>query len=212
MIGKTVLAGVIVAGATLFSVEAQAAVVTETYDFTLGDFVDPYAGATAPTSTVTASFTLTFDPSVAYTDETSGVTVNELSVPLDSAVGFSTFPGSTPSDPYFISIGGIEHGAGVVYGGTNDFVLQLEFANEASLGSPTLPLCSDSGYICGPAPPDSFASGYTSSGYPSSFFVATSASVAVAVPEPAAWAMMLVGLAGLGVASRSRRRPLAGAL
>jgi len=205
------LIAIVAASAALVAMApAQAATVTETYDFTLGNFVDPFAGATAPVSTVTASFTLTFDPTVSYSNETSGITVNALNLTLDSAVGFSTYPGATPTDPYFISIGGIENGAGDVFGGTNDFVLQLEFANEASLGSPTLPLCSDPGYFCGPAPADSYASGYTSSGYPNSFFAATSASVA-AVPEPATWAMMLVGFGGLGAAMRSRRKQSAAA-
>lgn len=200
------IAAAVAAGAT-FGVltAAQAATVTHTYDFTLSGFVDPYAAETPPIGSVTASFTLTFDPTVSYTDQTVGLTVNELNVPLDSDVGFSTYPGASPSDPYFISIGGIEHGAGVVYGGTNDFVLQLEFANESSLGSPTLPLCSAPGYSCGPAPSDSYASGYTEAGYPSSLFVATSASVA-AVPEPATWAMMLFGFGALGGAMRFRRK------
>ena len=187
---------------------AQAATITKTYDFTLTNFVDPFAGATPPISTVTASFTLTFDPTVAVSNDTSDITINTLNAPLDSQLGFSTGPGATPSDPYFISIGGIENGAGDVAGGTNDFVLQLEFANESSFDSPTLPLCSDPGFICGPAPANSIASGYTSANFPSSLFVATISSV-TAVPEPATWAMMLVGFGGLGAALRSRRKGVA---
>jgi hypothetical protein len=182
---------------------AHAATITKTYEFTLSGFVDPYGGATAPTSAVTASFTLTFDPTVQYNDDSADLTVNALNVPVDSTVGFSTYPGASPGDPYFISIGGLECGVGDVCGGTNDFVLQLKFANESSFGSPTLPLCSDPGYICGPAPANTYASGYTSSSYPNSLFVATVATAAV--PEPATWGLMLVGFGGLGALSRRRR-------
>lgn len=59
---------------------ANAALVTETYDFTLGGFEDSGAAVAPPITTISGSFSLTFDPDVSV----SGValTTNSFSVGL----------------------------------------------------------------------------------------------------------------------------------
>jgi hypothetical protein len=200
-ISKNLAAASILACAVLGGASAQAAVVTKTYDVTFDTLIDPFDNQTPPIQPVTASFTLTFDPSVNYTNETSGITVNELNVPVSSAIGFST--GTDASGDLFMSIGGIENSAGDVGFGTNDFVLQLRF-DGGDLDKPSLPLCSDPGFSCGGLP-TTYASGYTTTSDPNSLFLGLVATVSPA-PEPATWAMMLTGFAGLGAALRMRRK------
>lgn len=50
---------------------------------------------------------------------------------------------------------------------------------------------------------------FTSNGYETLLFGITTAGLPIGAPEPSAWALMLTGFAGLGVALRSRRRTLA---
>jgi hypothetical protein len=200
-ISKNLVAASILACTVLGGASAQAQVVTKTYDITFDTLIDPFDNQTPPIQPVTASFTLTFDPTVNYNDETSGITVNELNVPVDSTIGFST--GTDASGNLFVSIGGVYDGAGDVIFGTNDFVLQLRF-DGGDLDTPSLPLCSDPGFSCGGLP-TTYASGYTSSAYPDSLFLGLVATVSPA-PEPATWAMMLTGFTGLGGALRLRRK------
>jgi hypothetical protein len=185
---------------------AQASSVTETYDFTLSNFVDIGGGnVPAPYTTVTGSFTLTFDPTVTYTDQSAGLTVNSFSGgPIDSTLVFST---SSPGSPYFISIGGLDNGAGLIAYGTNDFVLQLRFADGSNLGSPELPVCTDPGYSCG-GNPAFYASGYSLASYQSAAWFPTTASVS-ATPLPATLPLFATGLGGLGLLGWRRKRKAA---
>jgi hypothetical protein len=198
---EKLIAASILASIALGAGAGHAGVVTKTYDVTFNNFLDPYAGVTAPIAPVTASFTLTFDPTLSYSNDTTDITVNSLNVTSGSAIGFSTF--TAPNDNLYLSIGGINDGAGDVIGGTNDFVLQLRFPDANHLDTPSLPLCSDPFFSCGGLP-TTYASGYTTIANPQSVFLAKVASVAV--PEPATWAIMLTGLAGLGATLRMRRR------
>jgi hypothetical protein len=176
---------------------AQAAVVTQTYAFTLGDFVDTVSPANAaPISSITGSFTVTFDTDFELHDGTS-VTVNSLNgVTVDSPIGYTFWPAGG-GYPAFLSIGGLADGAEFINAG-NDFTLSLKFTDPSH---PHLALCSD-GYDCGLAT-GSLASGYTVQGLPDHYFVANSGGVSV--PEPAAWALMLLGFGLSGAALRSRK-------
>jgi hypothetical protein len=204
LIKVAVLAGIVFASATT----ARAAVITETYDFTLGGFVDFFGNvASPPITSITGSFTLTFDPSVGAIDQTTGIKVNSLSdTSIDTPIAF--FAGPVGGSPFFISIGGNSDGAGMVLTGTNDFLLSLQFANAGSLGNPQLALCN-SGGSCGDVGAGALGSIYTLTTDPESAFFATTGTVS-AVPEPSTWAMMLIGFAGIGfMAYRRSRKALA---
>ena len=93
----------------------------------------------------------------------------------------------------------------------------FNFGSFIPTGSATLTLSTGDSFVITPTSTAAFI-GFTSTSpitsvtvdYPNSFaFDLVSVSVLGAVPEPATWAMMLLGLGGLGAAMRSRRRPLA---
>jgi hypothetical protein len=182
---------------------AHAGSVTETYDFSLGGFADFFGNATPPITSITGSFTLTFDPNVPTFTSTSGIVVNSLSDTfIASPIAFSVFPGT----PYFIAIGGSQTGAAATEPGTNDFELSLQFINAGFLHDPIIAPCK-SGNGCGAAGINALGSNYTLTVDPNSAFYATTGSVS-AVPEPSTWAMMLLGFAGIGfMAYRRKAKP-----
>jgi hypothetical protein len=201
---------------------ATAGTVTETYNFTLNDLTDVSGNSvSAPVSPVTGSFTVTFDPEMSYNNETSGIVENSLNVPIDGKLAFNYFYTGNPNAPQFMSIGGDNsvttcgNGAGNICAGTNDFVLQLAFANAFSAGSPTLPDCAQ-GYNCGNGPGSFLPDGYTSAtkAYDASVFLAQNGPngggggvlTVGGVPEPATWAMMLLGVGMIGGCLRTTRR------
>jgi hypothetical protein len=73
---------------------ASAAIVTETYSFSLGGFVDEFGDppVPSPVATISGSFTVTFDPTLNHVDDTTGLVVHSFSgvgAPLDSPLGFT---------------------------------------------------------------------------------------------------------------------------
>jgi hypothetical protein len=181
---------------------AQAAVVTQAYHFTLGNFFDIADSPVAPPiSSISGAFTVTFDTDF-YLQNGLTVVVNSLNgVSVDSAIGYTFWP-AVAGSPAYLSIGGIESAAEYINGGTNDFTLSLKFTDPAL---PALAICDDD-YSCGSAPGTTIASGYTQRGSPDSYWLARSGSIGV--PEPAAWALMLLGFGVTGAALRGQvRRP-----
>jgi hypothetical protein len=61
---------------------AEAATVTDLVTFSATGFTaDPNPGS-VPATTVSGSFTITFDPTKTYLDSTSGITLNSLNISL----------------------------------------------------------------------------------------------------------------------------------
>ncbi len=192
---STLCAGVL--GLMAAASSASAGVVTETYAFTFNNFIDATANNPSPLSNISGSFTLTFDPSLSYSNDTADIVVNFLSDPfVSSPIGFDNVPSPGPGQWGYIAIGGILNDADFIAVGTDDFTLNLKYLNP---GFPLLALCSD-GYACGNAPGSAVASGYTLAAVPDSAWLPGDG----AVPEPATWAMLTVGFGALGAILRRR--------
>jgi len=77
------LAAVVVAG------QAQAAPISETFAFSLGGFADEVGSVPPPITTITGHFTVTFDPAVSVTGDTSDLSNLSVSgITIGSAYAF----------------------------------------------------------------------------------------------------------------------------
>jgi hypothetical protein len=203
---KLATIGAAIVAAGLVSVPANASTVVETYNITLGGFVDVDLGAPPPVTTVTGSITLTFDPTLNYDNDTADLVVNNFNIggiTLDSPLGFTYFATGTYANDLFV--GGTENDSDYVVSGTNDFVLTY---NVSDLNSPQLIPCSGI-FSCGDQTgnPAYETTGYTTQGNDSIWLVATADStITSGVPEPATWAMFLLGFGGIGFMLRNSRR------
>jgi hypothetical protein len=187
---------------------ASAAIVTETYSFSLGGFVDVEADppVPSPVPTISGSFSVTFDPALDVFNDTTGLVVHSFSgvgAPLDSPLGFS-YSAATGE----FALGGLEAAPNELNPGTNDFSILLNLAN---LSKPQFFTCSAPGFGCGTVTGDPafIVAAFTRSGADfdeSAWVAATAESEVAAVPEPSTWAMMLAGFAGLGWLARTRGR------
>jgi hypothetical protein len=93
---------------------ARAATVTETYNFNLGGFVDVVGSAPSPISSISGSFTVTFDPTVAVDNQTAGVSLTSSLAPtisLGSPVGLTVVVPASASTPLVFFVGGIANDA-----------------------------------------------------------------------------------------------------
>jgi PEP-CTERM motif len=195
----------------LACVPVSAGTITETYNFTLGGFVDIGAvpPVTPPVSQISGSVTVTFDPTMNYDNDTTNLVVNSYHGPaLDSPLGFTYIGSGVDAGDFFL--GGTENDSDFVSEGTNDFALAYSLKNPSA---PTFLLCNGAGIVCGLETGSSayIASGYTSSADPNSLWFAAVVNSnptggAPGVPEPSTWAMMLAGLAGLGFVGYRRTK------
>jgi len=200
----------VVLSATLASLamvgNSRAGTVTETYNFTLNDFVDIIGSSPSPITSISGSFTLTFDPSVSYVDNTTNITGSITGIPnapvVASTIGFDTFVGT----PYGIAIGGIYGGADLIYSNTNDFILELTFANAASLADPSIAVCGGPGLTCGNYTGSNavYAAGYSETGTDSVWFAQVQN--VSPTPLPAALPLLAGGLGALGLLGWRRKR------
>jgi hypothetical protein len=188
---------------------AKAASVTDDVTFSASGFTSFPTGVTPPTDPVTGSFTITFDPTLSYTDlttEGSSITLGSLNITLGSALSFCYSPTAyTCSGSAFsageLVVGGSNAGAAtVIYGPgadtTNDFTLQLS----SFTSSPVMTLLL-----------------YAQTSNDSTFFDSSVGSVSVtpvvsATPVPAALPLFATGLGALGLFGWRRKRKNASAL
>jgi hypothetical protein len=186
-------------GVALSATPGHAVTINQTYVFAFTGFVDVGGlNLPPPITSIAGSFTVTFDPAVYTDNNTTDITVNYLTgVVVDSVIGFDNFPASGPGQPGYLAVGGIQFDADFISFGTNDFTLNLVYLDPAH---PRLALCSD-GYLCGSAPGNTIASGYTHAGYPDSGWLVSAGG---GVPEPASWALMIAGFGLMGATLRRR--------
>lgn len=176
---------------------ANAATVDELVSFTVGGFTSAF-GEPVPTDPVTGSFTISFDPTMTYTDETTGIVLKSLNIGLDSALSFDYSPtgnGNGAADE--LVVGGLEDGASSISLGSTgaDFYLHLlTFTSSPTfqqLGYRPAETTSNSNYFYTPTNDDGLpAEGVT--------FSVTAVPVTPSVPEPSTWAMMALGFASIG--------------
>jgi hypothetical protein len=178
---KAWLAGVALGAATLAGVPAQAVTVTETYRVTGSGFDDLLNLAPAPFSSAEVVFSLNFDRALQYNGATDVITLVSSTLPLSSALALTYSPVTQT-----IFVGGSSAGTAGFTLLADDFSIVANIANAAS--------------------PTGFTIGYTTAATPGSLF-ATFATI-TAVPEPAAWIMMIFGFGAAGMAlRRGERRP-----
>lgn len=112
-------AAIIVASA-LFASIASAVPITRHFEFSGTDF-----GPLAPIDPIDLSFSLTFDPDgPEVIDETAGLVLNSLSIPVDSTIAYSYFP-TTDN----ILLGGLQTGLGGLSAGHDDFRFRITDAS-----------------------------------------------------------------------------------
>lgn len=178
------LAALAGSAALMLGVSARAAVVVHTYEIEASGFSLLF-GASAPLAVdpVSLNFTLSFDNGADIAATTTGLTVNAFNAPYDVKFAYWA-AGDT------LSIG-TAPGLGGCFTPSSSFCVFI--ANASGL-----------------SPSSSAFSQITSAGgfwnARSSTLTVSDVPVAGVVPEPATWAMMLLGFSGLGAALRSRRR------
>src|ERR1700722_17540256 len=109
------LSSLVAGGALMGAGAAKAALVNDLVTFT-GSGITSAFGQAVPTDPVTGSFTITFDPTLTYVDQTTGITLNSLNISLVSALSFDYSPnsytiGATTFGAGELVVGGVESGA-----------------------------------------------------------------------------------------------------
>jgi hypothetical protein len=187
------LSAVVAGGAAMGAQAANAALVHDLVTFT-GSGITSAFGEAVPTDPVTGSFTITFDPTLTYVDQTVGITLKSLNIEVDSALSFDYSPtGNMHGDADELVVGGLEDGADsaqikpTVF---NDFILHI-------LTYSSTPTFQQVLYTTTSGTPNTnlFFTDLPESGTGS---VTVTPIIPGVVPEPSTWAMMVLGFAGLG--------------
>ena len=171
---------------------ADAALVHDLVTFTASGFTSAF-GEPVQTDPVTGSFTITFDPTQTYVDQTVGITLNSLNISLGSTLAFDYSPtANSHGDADELVVGGLQAGADSVFLSPtvfDDFYLHI-FTYSST------PTFQQLGYTTSSATADSnyFFTDLPNSGAGS----VTVTPITGTAPEPATWAMMLAGFASLG--------------
>jgi hypothetical protein len=98
---------------------AKASLITETISFNASDFFLVNGNLnTPPVDPVFGSFTITFDPTVAVTGQTTGISLNSINIAFSDTFAFSVAGGS-------LIVGGLNAGVNGVATNHNDFGLVI---------------------------------------------------------------------------------------
>jgi hypothetical protein len=179
-------AGAMLLGCLLWAHSASAYTVTTVIDFTATDFISSSGNVPAPVPTVAGSFTLTFDPTSNYWDESAGVLLNGININVSGTPLFSHFPGLFNG----VTIGMSPAGANGAQWSTNDFFLAFSLTNNSY--------------------PFSVLFGYTQAGI-NNFFSTYNVKLTLSppvtqTPIPGSALMLLTGLGAMGGVGFFRKR------
>jgi hypothetical protein len=179
--GDTMKIYALAAGLALaaMSSAARAELIERTFDVTASSFFLIDGSSTpAPVDPVELNFTLIFDPSVVIGQTTAGLTINSFNLPFGSTYAYD--------------------GAGTLTLAT--------YANPDECDNPASSYCV---FISNAAGANPTANGFeqltSSDGFWVSDTVTVTAGAITVVPEPSTWALLLVGLGGVGWLTRRRR-------
>jgi hypothetical protein len=167
---------------------ASAGTVSDLVTFNATDFQT--INIPAPVNPVTGSFTISFDPTLDYTDSTTGISLNSLNIVLGSTLSFTY---NHTND--FLQVGGLANGAGTIQysPSTDDFYLQI-----FGLGAGT-PTFNQLGYTQTSYSSDNYFYTLNQTG------TVSATPITAAVPEPSTWAMLLLGFTGIGFLAYRRK-------
>jgi hypothetical protein len=181
---RKVLGGFIMAAALFAGAQANAAVITRTFTFSFS--MAGFDPGSAPVGPLSGVFSVTFDPDAAVKDVTTGVKVYSLNLPVTGPFAFTYTPTGE------LTLGAIIDPTDSVDNAnfeTDDF--------DVSFFDPAGPNLSASDAT------------YTRAGVDNVWFTTGGTVTAVdglpPIPEPSTWAMMMLGLGGLGATLRRRR-------
>ena len=110
------LSALVASGAVLGAGAAKAALVHDLVTFTASNFETDVGSSPVPVDPVTGSFTISFDPTLNYTDETAGITLTpgSLNIALGSTLSFSYNAPTSMLPATTLVVGGISDGAQMV--------------------------------------------------------------------------------------------------
>lgn len=180
----------------LFTGASFATPITRNIDFSFSGIVQVSGGPAIPppVSPAIGSFALTFDPTLAYTNQSAGLVLNSLNLTLGSTAVFTFFQ---PQD--ILTLGGLAGGgAQGVAGNSFDFSVRIDHFS-------TAPVIGAAGYSQG-GPVYAAGTSFTGSnpiGNLSSTLTVTNP--LVQVPEPLTLSLFSVGLVGAAAFRRRKR-------
>ena len=175
-----------------------AGVITRQIDFSFTGIVQTGGGPAIPppVNPVIGSFTLTFDPTLAYTNQTAGLVTNNLNLTIGSAIGFSYL---LPQD--ILILGGVAGGGGVsgVANNTFDFSVRFDHFMTASVIGAGGYAQGGPQYIAGASPTGTNVIGNLA-------YTLTVKDPSVQVPEPLTLSLFSAGLVGAAALRRRRKQ------
>jgi len=185
----TLVAALVIAG----TMGASAATITKVVDFSANSFVDgSLTPGVAPVDPVMGQFTITLDPALTASDETSGIALDSLNITLGSSLAYNYDPLTDR-----LEVGGLATGADTVTfsPAQNDFWL---FINDFLSGTP---IFEQVGYAQVSFGNEIF---FTLDGT-GSVTVSDPAPSVPAVPLPASLPLLLAALGGAAILRRPGR-------